>query len=242
LAEFLAGIRIPGIPDAVTPLEMGLRTACDPGQWPDEATRGVTDVPVVVVAVELGVYKGTTVTAIDQRLAAWLPPGRRCRVIGFDSFEGLPECWDRPDMRIPEGTFDMHGLMPDVPPNVELVKGWFDATLPPFAAELKRDGSLISLLHIDCDLYSSTKSGFDALAPHFRDGVVLVFDEVFNYPNFDNNEILALYQLLRDGHSGVSWRVEWMGKRGALDLHPSGEVGASSGAPFEAAVARLWRR
>jgi hypothetical protein len=69
--------------------------------------------------------------------------------------------------------------LPHVSSNVTLIKGWFDQTLPPF---LEKHPAPVSFLHVDCDLYSSTKTIFDSLRTRFRPGTVIVFDEYFNYP------------------------------------------------------------
>ena len=51
------------------------------------------------------------------------------KVYGFDSFEGLPEKWRN---GFEKGTFNRNGNLPKVNNNVELIKGWFDDTLPNF--------------------------------------------------------------------------------------------------------------
>jgi hypothetical protein len=53
----------------------------------------------------------------------------------------------------------MQGKFPDVRINVQLIKGWFNETLPKFTNLLESDDK-IALLHIDCDIYSSTKTVF----------------------------------------------------------------------------------
>ena len=88
---------------------------------------------------------------------------------GFDSFEGLPEAWRS---GFEKGVF-AQARLPAVPSNVTLVKGWFDETLPDFLQE--RPQLPLSLLHIDCDLYSSTRTIFaslqDRVLPGHRDRV-----------------------------------------------------------------------
>lgn len=109
---------------------------------------------------------------------------------GFDSFEGLPEDWTGADL--PKGTFALRGeRLPVVRGNVELHKGWFDLTLPEFAA---RNAGQISFMHIDCDLYSSTKTVFDVLGERIKAGTVIVFDEFFNYPGWREHEYRAFME------------------------------------------------
>jgi hypothetical protein len=71
---------------------------------------------------------------------------------------------------------------------VRLLKGWFEDTLPAFAA--RRSGP-IALLHVDCDLYSSTKCVLDHLGASLVPGSVIVFDEYFNYPGWERHEFRA---------------------------------------------------
>jgi Macrocin-O-methyltransferase (TylF) len=127
---------------------------------------------------EFGVFEGQTISYIAQRI-----PGRT--VFGFDSFEGLPEDWRGPFAR---GVFSTGGRLPRTPPNVRLVKGWFDATLPGFAAE---HTGPVAFLHVDCDLYSSTKCIFDRLGERIVTGSVIVFDEYFDYPGWEQHEFRA---------------------------------------------------
>ncbi|WP_461123842.1 class I SAM-dependent methyltransferase [Saccharothrix stipae] len=125
------------------------------------------------MALEFGVYTGGTL-----KLIATAFQGRD--VYGFDSFEGLPEDWRN---GFPAGLFGMDGL-PDVD-GAELVVGWFDDTLPGF---LDSHPGPVSFLHVDCDLYSSTKTVLDLVGPRLVPGTVIVFDEYFNYPGWQEHE------------------------------------------------------
>jgi hypothetical protein len=71
--------------------------------------------------LEFGVASGKTINYISKFTTG--------KVYGFDSFEGLPEKWrDGFD----KGAFNMNGILPKVNHNVELIKGWFNNTLPDF--------------------------------------------------------------------------------------------------------------
>jgi Methyltransferase domain len=118
---------------------------------------------------------------------------------GFDSFEGLPEAWSGTFERA--GKFSRKGVLPPVPANVTLHKGWFDATLPEF---LRANVGPVAFLHIDCDIYSSTKTVLEQLTPRLGPGAVIVFDEYFNYPNWERHEFKAFQEFIRD--SGFSYR------------------------------------
>jgi hypothetical protein len=125
------------------------------------------------MALEFGVYTGGTL-----KLIATAFEGRG--VYGFDSFEGLPEDWRN---GFPAGLFGVDGL-PDVD-GAELVVGWFDDTLPGF---LDAHPGPVSFLHVDCDLYSSTKTVLELVGPRLAPGSVIVFDEYFNYPGWQEHE------------------------------------------------------
>jgi len=106
---------------------------------------------------------------------------------GFDSFVGLPEFWKE---GFDQGRFAQQRL-PEVPPNVELVQGWFSDTIPQFNLKPESPASLISFMHIDCDLYSSTMDVLEGCLGGLRSGTVLAFDEYFNYPGWLNHEYKA---------------------------------------------------
>ena len=140
--------------------------------------------------LEFGVHKGDSI----NRLAG-LTPARRW--YGFDSFVGLPEAWT-PGAR--KGAFDIGGILPPVRGNVTLIKGFFDDTLPSFVAQ-HRSGH-VAFLHIDCDLYSSTRTVLNRLGDLLRPGCIIVFDEYFNYPGWQDGEHKAFAEYVaRSGRS-----------------------------------------
>jgi hypothetical protein len=137
--------------------------------------------PRAGLCCEFGVWGGSTINFIASRVPN--------TVYAFDSFEGLPEDW-QPGVQ--EGAFRMNGL-PRFRENVKLIKGWFNGTIPVFARE--HDGNC-AFLHIDCDLYSSTKTIFEVLGDRIVRGTVLVFDEFFNYPGWKKGEYLAFQEFV----------------------------------------------
>lgn len=161
--------------------------------------------------LEFGVYNGSSIRKIAASTEG-------C-VYGFDSFEGLPESWARPDAQLDAGSFSTHKVLPHVPSNVHLVVGWFEDTLPRFVKETL--GEKIGFMHVDCDLYSSTKTVFDHVAPLVQKGTIIVFDELLNYPTYEHHEVKAFYEFL----SSSEYDVEWIGKIGAVDLHPTKDNG-----------------
>jgi len=76
-----------------------------------------------------------------------------------------------------------------------LHKGWYEHTLPRF---VEANQSHVAFLHVDCDLYSSTKTIFEHLGGRIRPGSVIVFDEYFNYPDWQNGEFKAFQEFLAE--------------------------------------------
>jgi hypothetical protein len=128
--------------------------------------------------LEFGVRTGSTINHIARRR-------RSSTIWGFDSFQGLPEAWT--GYTLAAGAFREQDV-PDVEPNVELVIGWFDDTLPEFLTAHAGD---VAFVHVDSDIYSSAKTILDHVGPRLRVGSVIVFNEYFNYPNWKQHEFRA---------------------------------------------------
>jgi len=104
---------------------------------------------------------------------------------GFDGFEGIYEDWNG----MKAGHFARPGQQPpQVPDNVHLVIGRFDQTLPVWC---ESHPGFVSLIHIDCDLYSATKTVLFHLRDRIRTGTIIVFDEYWNYPTWQQHEHAA---------------------------------------------------
>ncbi|SFN58180.1 Predicted O-methyltransferase YrrM [Pseudonocardia ammonioxydans] len=136
--------------------------------------------PTGGMALEFGVYRGETLRAI----AAHRGDGR---VHGFDTFTGLPENW-RPGF--PAGAFDDLAELPEVP-GAELVVGLFDDTLDRFLAT---HPGPVDFLHVDSDLYSSAVTVLEAVGPRLRPGSIVLFDEFFNFPDWERHEARAWWE------------------------------------------------
>lgn len=143
------------------------------------------------IFMELGVWKGRTINFI-----AALHPTKT--IYGFDSFQGLPEDWERGDMVIPKHTFRIEdpNYEPLVLKNVEVIKGRFQETLSAFVAKLPK-GEKIAFLHVDSDLYSSAATAFSCLEDRLLPGCIIIFDEFYNYPGAERHEQKALQEFLQ---------------------------------------------
>lgn len=120
-------------------------------------------------ALEFGVGSGASLAMI----AGVVP------VIGFDSFQGLPEDW-RPGFSA--GMF-AQSKIPQIE-NATVCVGWFEDTLPAFDWP-----ESVSLIHFDADLYSSTKTILEHAGYLIQPGVYLVFDEYHGYADDVTGEI-----------------------------------------------------
>ena len=136
--------------------------------------------------LEFGVYKAITTNFIAKRCPD-------TQIYGFDSFEGLPEHWT--GNRFSRRNFNREGRLPKVAKNVELVVGLFQDTLEPF---LKRVPGPFAVVHIDCDIYSSTRYVLTRLAGRLAEGCVLIFDEFFNYHGYQLHEFKAFHEFLAE--------------------------------------------
>ena len=148
----------------------------------DECDGGLIDEGLVI---EFGVATGRTL----NQFADWLP---HKTIYGFDGFEGLPEDWT---WYIRKNHFKQP--LPRVRHNCELVVGWFDQTLPGF---LEAHPEPVAFLHIDCDLYSSASYVLDQLSARIRSGTIIVFDEYFNYPGWQQDEFRAWQEFVQQHH------------------------------------------
>jgi Methyltransferase domain len=136
--------------------------------------------------LEFGVFSGSSI-----RVLAHSRPGEGV-VHGFDSFEGLPEFWRK---GFGKGKFNVKKKLPKgLPENVQLHVGWFDETVPNFKSEHAHEA--IAFMHLDADLYSSTKKIFDHLGSQLRPGSVLLFDEMINYPGWEEHEYKAFIEFV----------------------------------------------
>ena len=137
--------------------------------------------------LEFGVGRGKSIR--------WIGAQADRPVYGFDSFEGIPEYWNGN----PVGAFAQNKL-PKAPDNVTFEIGMFDDTLPGF---LEKHEDPVAFLHVDCDLYSSTVTILDALGPRLQPGAIVLFDEYYNFPRWQQHEFKAFQEFVE--RAGVEY-------------------------------------
>jgi hypothetical protein len=140
--------------------------------------------------LEFGVYKGSTIKYIAGKT--------KSLVYGFDSFNGNPEDW-RSEYK--KGAFAL-GKIPRFSKNIRIQKGYFQDTLLPFSREHDQP---VAFMHIDCDLYSSTRTILTVLCEQLIRGSIVVFDEFFNYPGWKQHEFKAFTEFIEDNNRAFEY-------------------------------------
>jgi hypothetical protein len=97
-------------------------------------------------------------------------------------------------LELEQACFSIGGKLPPVRYNVTLIKGFFEETLAPFTAE--HCGSKVAFLHVDCDLYSATKTIFVELGGMLQPRCIVIFDEFINYTGWQDGEYKAFIEFV----------------------------------------------
>ena len=118
--------------------------------------------------LEFGVHEGNSILYWAQ-----LDSDTNSRFFGFDSFRGLPEEWNK---AYPKGHFDTGGRVPEtVDQRIKFIPGLFQNSLPSFLRTFGRQIRLV--VHLDCDLYTSTLFCLTQLDTILTPGTILILDE-----------------------------------------------------------------
>ena len=123
-------------------------------------------------------------------------------LFGFDSFQGIPEAW----ASAPKGQWKTAIYSPNRP-DVKIVPGLYDETLTT-PAILEALGPRLGFIHIDCDLYSSTKMVFQAIKNRIGPGTVIVFDELYGYHDWQKHEAKAFFEMAQER----KWEYEYLAR------------------------------
>ncbi|MBS1860922.1 MAG: class I SAM-dependent methyltransferase [Actinobacteria bacterium] len=106
------------------------------------------------------------------------------RYFAYDSFEGLPEVegadqtgrWETGEFSHSRRAFEARLRRARVPSrDVEIVEGFFDATLLPTVPEPRE----VAIAWVDCDLYVSTVPVLCFLTDRLSQGAIILFDDWF---------------------------------------------------------------
>lgn len=187
--KYLAMLRRHGYPSAAEKefgaavtgygnLRAGLWTALESEHFVAAHRQTEKDAPALWL--EFGVFTGSSINATRVFADELAARGAAApRVVGFDTFEGLPEAWAG---HFAKGAFRWRGdrrshgtLRPPTRSGVSFEVGLFNDTLGPFLA---RNGGPVAHANIDNDLYGGAKQALDDLAPRFFHGTRLHFHEI----------------------------------------------------------------
>jgi hypothetical protein len=132
--------------------------------------------------LEFGVYRGTSFVAAHD--AAARHGFNDMRMFAFDSFGGLPNSegvFNEGDFLSDEDLFRRIVHKAGVPTErVHVVRGLYDDTCND---ETVRTHALerAAVIHVDCDLYTSTKTVLAFCEPLLQPGTVLMFDDWYAF-------------------------------------------------------------
>ena len=158
--------------------------------------------------VEMGVFHGASLMSWAQLSAIHEPVNYLRRIIGFDTFGGFPSVSEEDKRGTSEHLYrggfsaensyeqlthaielyDANRLMNHIP-KVELVRGDITKTLPDYLE--KNQHLVVSLLHLDVDLYAPTKLALELLLPRMPKGAIILFDEL-NMDLFPGETLAAM--------------------------------------------------
>ncbi len=144
--------------------------------------------------VEGGVCFGGGLLAWAQLSAIFEPTNHQRKIIGFDTFAGIPSLSEK-DAKSSSGEahcgglavdsyaeimqcislYDMNRFVSQIG-KVELVKGDATQTIPAYVAD--NPHLLVSLLYLDFDVHSPTKVALEHFLPRMPKGAVVAFDEL----------------------------------------------------------------
>ncbi len=148
--------------------------------------------------IELGVARGASLMTWYHLSSIYEPSNYSREIIGFDTFKGFPKL-DAKDIYTDSISANMKiggfSVEPNIKEDIEksvkihdltrylnhikklrLIKGDIEETLPTFLDD--NPYLIVSLLHIDVDIYQPTKIGLELLVPRIPKGGVILFDEI----------------------------------------------------------------
>jgi len=141
---------------------------------------------------------GVATAESSKKIIEMMPSNKS--LYGFDWFKGLPEDWWSGN-KAGELFGSTYGFIPKME-RLEIIEGLFEDTIPKFNDDHKEN---IAFMHVDCDLYSSTKTIFDNLKDRIVPGTIIIFDEVYNYADYGKHEYKAFMEYVNYNNIIYEW-------------------------------------
>ena len=163
--------------------------------------------------IDGGVNAGCSLMTFANLSAIFEPVNYTRKIIGFDTFSGIPDTHEKDrnpgksSAHVCKGGFKADGFDQDLLkatkifdlnrnlghiPKVEIVKGDVRETMPRYLKE--NPHLIVSLLHLDMDVYEATKVAIETFFPRMPKGAIMIFDEI-NQPGYPG-ETLAVLETL----------------------------------------------
>ncbi len=115
-----------------------------------------------------------------------------CKIIGFDSWDGLSEDWTGMTKGRDKGSQLIE--KPKPPDFCIYKKGNTSTELKKFLT--KQSKKSINMVHFNLDTYTPTKSCLDLLKPFLNKGTILIFDDFYGYPGWSMHENKAFEKFI----------------------------------------------
>lgn len=160
--------------------------------------------------IDGGVNAGCSLLTFAQLSAIYEPVNYTRKIIGFDTFCGIPDITKQDqnpgktsphvckggfasvgyDLDILKATelFDANRNLGHIP-KIEIVKGDVRKTMPKYIRE--NPHLIVSLLHLDMDVYEATKVAIEQFVPRMPKGGLIIFDEI-NQPGYPGETLAVI--------------------------------------------------
>ena len=148
----------------------------------------ITQLDAEGLLLEFGVYSARSIKRFSKQIVNL---NDKRIIYGFDSFQGIEEDWHRFPAKL-KSSFKI--APPKVPSNVKLVIGKVQETFENFLNQHQNEK--IAFMHLDMDTYTPTKFVLEKARNFFDTGTIILFDELYGYPNWQQHEYLALTEVL----------------------------------------------
>ena len=94
-----------------------------------------------------------------------------------------------------------------IPKNVRIIKGKIQDTLDNFLNN--NSSQKIIFTHMDMDTYTPTKYALNKIKPFLQKGSIILFDELYGFPNWQYHE----YKALKEGFNEKEYKYFAFGQR-----------------------------